>query len=69
MSGFWYLDILSKMDRKEIDAIIDVLSRPENSQVRIMLSKYCDSAEEMAIVAKRMYGLTYKKVPSEGEKS
>jgi hypothetical protein len=61
MTGNWYFNILNRTDPEEIDAIIELLFRPENDRVRLILSKYCDTREEMAINAKMMFGLKYTK--------
>jgi len=61
MTGNWYFNILNRTAPEEIDAIIELLFRPENDRVRLILSKYCDTREEMAINAKMMFGITYTK--------
>jgi hypothetical protein len=60
MSGDWYFDILKKMDPDKLDAIVELLFLPKNDEVRLRLSKYCDTREEMAIVAKNIFGFSYK---------
>ncbi|MDD2737073.1 MAG: hypothetical protein PHF56_24325 [Desulfuromonadaceae bacterium] len=41
-SGFWFLDMMRKMDPEELQAIIDVLYPPENHDAVIRLSRTCE---------------------------
>lgn len=67
MSGDWYLPILNEMDPEELEALKEFVLLPENDQMRSRLSLYCDTREEMAIVAKRFCGLKFRKDAAEGE--